>query len=38
MAQQMNILGIDIAMLVLHVVGMDDPGVVSLRKCIAQSE
>jgi hypothetical protein len=32
MAQQMRVLGIDIATLVFHVVGMDDAGHVVLRK------
>jgi transposase len=38
MAQQMSVWGIDIAKLVVHVVGMDDPGAVVLRKRIARSE
>ena len=38
MAQQMSVLGIDIAKLVFHVVGMDDTGAVVLRKRIARSE
>jgi transposase len=38
MAQQMSVLGIDIAKLVFHVVGMDDTGVVVFRKRIARSE
>jgi hypothetical protein len=33
MAQQINVLGIDIATLVCHIVGMDDTGHVVLRKC-----
>lgn len=37
-AQQMSILGIDIAKLVFHVVGMDHTGHVVLRKRIARSE
>ena len=32
MAQQISVLGIDLAKLVLHVVGMDDTGHVVLRK------
>ena len=38
MAQQSNVLGIDIAKLVLHVVGMDDTGHVGLRKRMTRSE
>jgi transposase len=38
MAQQMSVLGIDIAKLVFHVVGMDDTGHVVLRKRLARSE
>jgi transposase len=38
MAQQMSVLGIDIAKLVFHVVGMDDTGQVILRKRIPRSE
>jgi transposase len=38
MAQKMSVLGIDIAKLVFHVVGMDDTGAVVLRKRIARSE
>ena len=38
MAHQMSVLAIDIAKLVFHVVGMDDTGVVVLRKRIARSE
>jgi hypothetical protein len=38
MAQQRSVLGIDIAKLVFHVVGMDDTGAVVLRKRIARSE
>jgi transposase len=38
MAQKMSVLGIDIAKLVFHVVGMDDTGHVMLRKRIARSE
>jgi transposase len=38
MTQQMSVLGIDIAKLVFHVVGMDDTGAVVLRKRIARSE
>ena len=37
MAQQMSVLGIAIAKLVFHVVGMDDTGAVVLRKRIARS-
>ena len=38
MARKMSVLGIDIAKLVFHVVGMDDTGTVVLRKRIARSE
>jgi len=38
MAQQMSVLGIDIAKLVFHVVGMDDTGAVVLRKRLPRSE
>ena len=38
MAQPMSVLGIDIAKLVFHVVGMDDTGAVVLRKRLARSE
>jgi hypothetical protein len=38
MAQQRSIRGIDIAKLVLHVVGMDDTGAVVLQKRLARSE
>jgi len=38
MAQQMSILGIEIAKLGFHMVGMDDPGAVGLRKRLARSE
>ena len=38
MAQKMSVLGIDIAKLVFHVVGMDDTGHVVLRKRLARSE
>jgi transposase len=38
MAQQIRVLGIDIAKLVFHVVGMNDTGHVVLRKRIARSE
>jgi transposase len=38
MAQQMSVLGIDIAKLVFHIVGMDDSGHVMLRKRIARHE
>jgi transposase len=38
MAQQIRVLGIDIAKLVFHVVGMHDSGHVVLRKRIARSE
>jgi transposase len=37
MAQQMSVLGIDIAKQVCHVVGMDDSGHVVLRKRLARS-
>jgi transposase len=37
MAQQMSVLGIDIATQVFHVVGMDDSGHVVLRKRLARS-
>jgi transposase len=37
MAQQMSVLGIDIAKLVFHVVGMDDAGHVVLRKRFVRS-
>ena len=37
MAQNITVLGIDIAKLVFHVVGMDDSGQVVLRKRLAQS-
>jgi hypothetical protein len=37
MAQQMSVLGIDIATLVFHVVGMDDTGAVVPWKHLAQS-
>jgi transposase len=37
MAQQMSVLGIDIAKQVFHVVGMDDSGHVVLRKRLARS-
>jgi transposase len=37
MAQQMSVLGIDIAKQVFHVVGMDDRGHVVLRKRLARS-
>ena len=37
MAQQIRVLGIDIAKLVFHVVGMDDTGHVVLRKRLARS-
>jgi transposase len=37
MAQTISVLGIDIATLVFHVVGMDDSGQVVLRKRIARS-
>ena len=38
MAQKMSVLGIDIAKLVFHVVGMDDTGHVVLRKRLARGE
>ena len=38
MAQTMSVLGIDIAKLVFHVVGMDDTGHVVLRKRLVRSE
>jgi transposase len=38
MAQTIRVLGIDIAQLVFHVVGMDDTGQVVLRKRLARSE
>src|SRR5712691_11786419 len=38
LAQKIPVLGLDIAKLVLHVVGMDDTGGVVLRKRIARSE
>jgi transposase len=38
MAQKISVLGIDIAKLVFHVVGMDDTGHMVLRKRIARSE
>jgi transposase len=38
MAQTISVLGIDIAKLVFHVVGMDNTGHVVLRKRIARSE
>jgi transposase len=38
MAQTISVLGIDIAKLVFHVVGMDDSGHVVLRKRLARSE
>src|SRR5918995_617928 len=38
MAQTMSVLGIDLATLVFHVVGMDDTGHVVLRKRLARSE
>ena len=38
MAQTMTVLGLEIATLVLHVVGMDDAGQVVLRKRIARRE
>jgi transposase len=37
-SQQISVLGIDIAKLVFHVVGMDDTGHVVLRKRIARGE
>jgi transposase len=38
MAQKISVLGIDIAKLVFHVVGMDDAGHVVLRKRLARSQ
>jgi hypothetical protein len=38
MAQTISVLGIDLAKLVFHVVGMDDAGHVVLRKRLARSE
>ena len=38
MAQTMSVLGIDIAKLVFHVVGMNNSGHVVLRKRITRSE
>ena len=38
MAQTITVLGLEIATLVLHVVGMDDAGQVVLRKRIARRE
>ena len=38
MAQKISVLGIDIAKLVFHVVGMDDTGHVVLRKRLARGE
>jgi transposase len=38
MAQKISVLGIDIAKLMFHVVGMDDAGHVVLRKRLARSE
>jgi transposase len=38
MAQQISVLGVDIAKLVFHVVGMNDRHEVVLRKRIARSE
>jgi hypothetical protein len=38
MAGKLSVLGIDIAKMVFHVVGMDDTGLVGLRKRIARSE
>jgi hypothetical protein len=38
MAQTIRVLGIDIAKLVFHVVGMDDTGHVVRRKRLARSE
>jgi hypothetical protein len=35
MAQKINVLGIDIAKLVFHIVGMDDTGHVVLRKALS---
>jgi transposase len=37
MAQKINVLGIDIAQLVFHIVGMDDTGHVVLRKRMTRS-
>jgi hypothetical protein len=37
MARKLSVLGIDIAQLVFHVVGMDDTGAVVLRKRIVRS-
>jgi hypothetical protein len=38
MVQKINVLGIDIAKLVFHIVGMDDTGHVVLREHLARSE
>jgi transposase len=38
MAQQISVLGLDIAKLVCHAVGMDDTGPVVLRKRLAHRE
>ena len=38
MAQQLSVLGIDMAQLVFHVVGMDERGHVVLRNRLARSE
>jgi transposase len=38
MAQKISVLGIDIATLVCHIVGMDDTGHVVLRKRITRGE
>jgi transposase len=38
MAQQMSVLGIDIAKLVFHVVGLEDTWHVGLRKRLTSSE
>jgi transposase len=38
LAQQLSVLGIDIAKLAFHVVGMDKSGHVVLRKRLARSE
>src|SRR5688572_29615316 len=38
MAQKISVLGIDIAKLVFHIVGMDDTGHVVLRRRVARSE
>lgn len=38
MAQQMSVLGIDLAKLVCHVIGIDDTGHVVLRKRLVRSE